>query len=438
VSYVDDRIGLAADWFGRNLVQHDDGYAGWGWSTDVPPNPQDTAEVVCALSRVNRPVPEATAVLALVRRDAVSHSTRGEWEFHAPVDAAWRLRALRCFGVAAADADLVACRNALLAAQDADTGGWSLADGVAAVSVTATTAAIRALVELSASDDEAARAALRGTTFLVSAMLAEDPRVDPNYAAAQIASLLAVPEIAGLGGTRVRRAHELATERVLSALDAGLGRLEEEQIRRGSVAQTWHHATLQLSVAALASSDDRWVFHPTFRRAFIELLDYQQLSPIHRDRGGFRTSREGFITSYATAQAVHALAQVRSQVGEWVNPARVFDMLCRREGVHHTDPQEVVPVGRAPMVMNSPAGAAFLAMGAASGSTIVTLALIFAGRSGEIASRALVSWGLTFVFLGIYGFAATRLNSIPKGKVGAVVFAAFTAIVFPVVAFLLA
>ncbi|MET9025834.1 hypothetical protein ABZW96_09425 [Nocardia sp. NPDC004168] len=438
MSYVDDRIGLAADWFGRNLVRHDDGYAGWGWSTDVPPNPQDTAEVVCALSRVNRPVPDSAAVLALVRRDVVPHSTRGEWEFHAPVDAAWRLRALRCFGIAVADADLVACRNALLTAQDPDTGGWSLADGISAVSVTATTAAIRALLELSASDDEAARAALRGTTFLVSAVLAGDPRVEPNYAAAQIASLLAVPEIAVLGGTRVRRAHELATERVLGGLDHDLGKLEEEQIRRGNVAQTWHHATLQLSVAALATSGDRWMFHPTFRSAFIELLDYQQLSPIHRDRGGFRTSREGFITSYASAQAVHALAQVRSQVGEWVNPATVFDLLCRREGVHHTDPQEVVPVGRAPMVMNSPAGAAFLAMGAASGSTIVSLALIFADRLGDIASRALVSWGTLFVFLGIYGFAATRLNSIPKAKVGAVVFAAFTAIVFPVVAFLLA
>ncbi|MGW4089274.1 hypothetical protein ACWEH3_05425 [Nocardia sp. NPDC004718] len=383
-------------------------------------------------------MPDSAAVLALVRRDVVPHSTRGEWEFHAPVDAAWRLRALRCFGIALADADLVACRDALLTAQDPDTGGWSLADGISAVSVTATTAAIRALLELSASDDEAARAALRGTTFLISAVLAGDPRVEPNYAAAQIASLLAVPEIAVLGGTRVRRAHELATERVLGGLDLDLGKLEEEQIRRGNVAQTWHHATLQLSVAALATSGDRWMFHPTFRSAFIELLDYQQLSPIHRDRGGFRTSREGFITSYASAQAVHALAQVRSQVGEWVNPATVFDLLCRREGVHHTDPQEVVPVGRAPMVMNSPAGAAFLAMGAASGSTIVSLALIFADRLGDVASRALVSWGTLFVFLGIYGFAATRLNSIPKAKVGAVVFAAFTAIVFPVVAFLLA
>ncbi|MEU2036145.1 hypothetical protein [Nocardia amamiensis] len=438
MSYVDDRIGLAADWFTRNLVQHEEGYAGWGWSTDVPPNPQDTAEVVCALSRVRRTVPESAAVLALVRRDVVGHSTRGEWEFHAPIDAAWRLRALRCFGVAAADADLVACRNALLATQDPDTGGWSLADGVAAVSVTATTAAIRALVEVAATEDEVARAALRGTAFLVSAVLDEDPRVEPNYAAAQIASLLAVPEIAVLGGNRVRRAKELATERVLGALEIGIGKLEEEPIRRGNVAQTWHHATLQLSVAALATSGDRWIFHPTFRRAFIELLDFQQLSPIHMDRGGFRTSREGFITSYATAQAIHALAQVRSEIGEWVNPARVFDMLCRDEGVHHTDPQEVVPVGRAPMVMNSPAGAAFLAMGAAAGFTIVTLALIFTTPLGEIASRALVAWGTVFVFLGIYGFAATRLNSLPKGKVGAVVFAAFTAVVFPVVAFLLA
>ncbi|MET8779936.1 hypothetical protein ABZV58_33530 [Nocardia sp. NPDC004654] len=438
MSYIDDRIALAADWFDRNLVRHDESYAGWGWSADVPPNPQDTAEVVCALKRVGRPVPESESVLALVRRDVVRHSNRGEWEFHAPVDAAWRLRALRCFEASAADGDVLACRNALLTAQDADTGGWALADGVAAVSVTATTAAIRALVELATDDDEAARAALRGTSFLVSAVLGDDPRVAPNYASAQIAGLLALPEITGLGGARVERAHRLASERVLDCLEVGIGTLEEEQIRRGDVAQTWHHATLQLSVAALATAGERLVFHPTFRRAFVQLLDFQQLSPIHRDRGGFRTSREGFITSYATAQAIHALAQVRSEVGEWVNPATVFDLLCERKGMHHTDPQEVVPMGKRPMVMNSPAGAAFFAMGSAAGITIVTLALLFSKPLGEIASRALVAWGTLFVFLGIYGFAATRLISLPKGKVAAVVFAAFTAIVFPVVAFLLA
>lgn len=435
MSYIDERIERAADWFRRHLMQDESGYAGWGWSTDVSPNPQDTAEVVCALRRVGSVVPEADAVLALVRRNIVRHSTRGDWSFHAPIDVAWRLRALRILDIPSGDADVRACRDSLLANQDPDTGGWVLGEGAAPVSVTATVAAILALREVA--DDGATTAPLRATIFLVRAVLDGDPRVDTLYAAAQIGSLLAVPEIAELGGTRVRKARAIVTERMLTALDSAPGKLEEEPIRRGQVAQTWHHATLQLSVAALATSGDRIVFHPTFRRAFVDLLDFQQLSPVHLDRGGFRTSREGFVTSFATAQAIHALAQVRSAVGERVNPARVFDMLCRRDGEHHTDPQTVVPLGTASMVMNSPAGAACMVAGGAAGATIITLALIFADPLGDVASRALVAWGIAFVFLGIYGFAATRLNTIPKGRVGAVVFAAFTAVVFPVVSFLL-
>ncbi|MFI5716597.1 hypothetical protein [Nocardia sp. NPDC051750] len=436
--YIDERIDRAADWFARSLVRIDGEHAGWGWSTDVPPNPQDSAEVLCALSRVGRPVPEEPLVLAMVRRDVVRHSNQDEWAFRAPIDAAWRLRALRCSGGAATDDHVIGCRDLLVATQDPDTGGWALADGVAPVSVTATAAAVRGLVSLAATDELAARTALRGTMFLVSAMLDGDAWVSPNYASAHIASLLAIPEIAALGGPRVRRAYELAADRVLECLETGLGKLEEEPIRRGSVTQTWHHATLPLSVAALATSGDRLIFHPTFRRAFAELLDYQQLSPIHADRGGFRTSSEGFITSYSTAHAIHALAQVRSEVGDWVNPATVFDMLCQRGGVHHTDPQEVVQLGKSRLVMNSPAGAAFLAVGASAGFTIVMLALLFARPLGELGSRALVAWGTFLVFLGIYGFAATRLTRLSKRRVAAVVFAAFTAIIFPVVAFLLA
>jgi hypothetical protein len=325
----------------------------------------------------------------------------------------------------------------LITAQDTDTSGWSLGDGATPISVTATAAAVRALVEVGPEDQRAARAARRGATFLVSAMLEGGPSVEPTYASAQIATLLAVPEIVVLGGERVRRARDLATDRVLGALASGMGKLEEESIRRGQVTQTWYHPTLQQSVAALTASGDKLIFHPTFREVFIELLDFQQLSPVHSDRGGFRTSREGLITSYATAQAVHALAQVRSRVGDWVNPARVFDMLCRREGFHHTDPQKIVPMGNSPIVMNSPAGAAFLALGFTAGMTIVTLALLFADPLGKVASRALVAWGILCVFLGIYGYAATRLHNVRKRRVGAVTFVAFTAVVFPVVTFLL-
>ncbi len=435
MSYVDDRIDRAADWFARHVVGNGAGYVGWGWSSDVPPNPQDSAEVVCALARIGHPIPDESTVLTLIRRGVVRHSSEVDWEFNAPVDAAWRLRALKCLG--GSRAELESCREILITAQDSETGGWPLGDSVTPISMTASVAAVRALTELGSEDERAARAARKGATFLVSAMLEGGPQVEPMYASAQIATLLAVPQITALGGDRVRRAKDLAVDRVLSLLPSNIGRLEEESIRRGQVTQTWYHATLQQSVSALTAGGDKLIFHPVFREAFIELLDFQQLSPVHSDRGGFRTSREGFITTYATAQAVHALADVRTLVGDRVNPARVFDMLCQREGGHHTDPQNVVPIGRSPIIMNSPAGAAFFALGSSAGVTIALLALLFAEELGKVGSRALVAWGVLCAFLGIYGFAATRLPRIGKRKVAAVTFAAFTAVVFPVVTFLL-
>lgn len=205
MSDFDDRIIRACDWLRRSIVRPDGGYAGWGWSGDVAPNPQDTAEVVCALSSARRPVPDATAVLAMMRRNSVAHYTQGEWVFQAPIDAAWRLRALRCLGEPLTAAEIIQSKDILLSEQDADTGGWQLSDGVAPISVTATTAAIRALVEFSDFDDATAQVTARGVSFLVDAVLEDDSRADSNHAAAHIAHLLGNPAIATLGGPRLER-----------------------------------------------------------------------------------------------------------------------------------------------------------------------------------------------------------------------------------------
>lgn len=233
----------------------------------------------------------------------------------------------------------------------------------------------------------------------------------------------------------------MTIDRIIAHLETSPGTLEEEQIHRGSVAQTWYHSTLQLSVAALATAGDRLIFHPTFRTALVQLLDFQQSSRSHRDHGGFRTSREGIITSYSTAQAVEALVQVQSDVRQWVNPATVFDMLCRESGAHHTDPQKIISTPTVPISMNSSAGAAVFAMGSAAGLTVILLALMFdkgpLEELGDVASRALVVWGSVLISFGIYCWAATVFTRLPTGRVGAFVFAAATTIAFPTVAFLL-
>lgn len=52
---LESRVDLAAEWLLANIT-HEESYSGWGWVADVPPNPQNTAEAVCALKAINREV----------------------------------------------------------------------------------------------------------------------------------------------------------------------------------------------------------------------------------------------------------------------------------------------------------------------------------------------------------------------------------------------
>jgi hypothetical protein len=47
VADLDRIVGEAARWLSSSIGQDGHGRAGWGWVPDVPPNPQNTAEVVC-------------------------------------------------------------------------------------------------------------------------------------------------------------------------------------------------------------------------------------------------------------------------------------------------------------------------------------------------------------------------------------------------------
>lgn len=78
---IQARIDLAHRWFLNAQASTEDA-AGWGWVPDVPPNPQNTAEVVCALAEAQLPVPQREAVERLVRTQMV-RSVRGNWLFRA-------------------------------------------------------------------------------------------------------------------------------------------------------------------------------------------------------------------------------------------------------------------------------------------------------------------------------------------------------------------
>uniref|UniRef100_UPI0024538886 hypothetical protein n=1 Tax=Nocardia carnea TaxID=37328 RepID=UPI0024538886 len=186
-----------------------------------------------------------------------------------------------------------------------------------------------------------------------------------------------------------------------------------------------------------APPHERAVFDPGVRRGLVELLELQETQERSAVCGGFRTSTGGFITSFATVQGLEAMLAVRRVVNERVNPAVIFDLICREQGAHPRDAQQVVGHRGRTVLMNSYAGGLTLAAAAPAGLTIALLAVFFAADLGVVASRALVVWGTFFVALGTYTGIATRLPSVPKGRTAAAVFAAYTAVILPVVTFLL-
>ncbi|WP_054814468.1 prenyltransferase/squalene oxidase repeat-containing protein [Nocardia arizonensis] len=437
MSSLDERIDDALRWMNRNQLSDGHGGAGWGWVPDVPPNPQNTAEVVCALAALGYEIPRSDEVSMLVRQAVVHRYEGHDWPFQAPIDLAWKLRALHCLGADQADPDAIACRQALISEQDQATGGWRMSSQAGPISITATATAIQALISPALTEENAAQSIVKATGFLVSATIDQDPRIEPLYACAHVAATLARPEIAALGGKRLERARNLVVGRLLDGLRRQEARIEEEAFRRGDVSDTWRHLTLHLAVGAVVAADQRTLFDPAVRQALAELLDLQETAQRHAHRGGFRTSASGFVTSYATTQALETMASIRGLLNESINPAKVFDLVCRADGVHHADAQQLLSARGRPMVMNSHAGAALLAVGGPAGLTIALLAVRFADDLGKIGSRALVVWGVLFIATGTFASVSTRLPTVPNGRIAAAVFAAYTAVVLPVVTFLL-
>ncbi|SUA45105.1 Uncharacterised protein [Nocardia africana] len=129
---------------------------------------------------------------------------------------------------------------------------------------------------------------------------------------------------------------------------------------------------------------------------------------------------------------------MRPAINERVNPAKVYDEICRVDGAHRTDPQAIATLGRHRMLMNSTAGQASLVLAVSAGATVFALAVGFHTVFGTVGSRALVVWGTVLVAVGAYCGLATRFPRLPKRRVASAVFAAFTALVMPVVTYLLA
>jgi hypothetical protein len=434
VSDIQHRIDLTVGWLINHVADGPEGTRGWGWVPDVPANPQNTAEVVCVLAELDRQLLDLRPAERLIRSNHVMRSTGSSWRFEEVIDTAWRLRALRSLGQD--DDDVRMATDLLLTRQDLG-GGWRMGAAAGSVSTTATRTALLALAAdpcPAAGLKEAMRA---GVQMLVSYAL-DAPRTAGNlYSFAQIADILSRPELRELGAPRADRAHDICLRRIREALMRQDLPVEEEIFIRAGFKDTWRHTSLTLGLTALARSDINSVFLPEFRRGMAHFLDLQETEPDCFHLGGFRTSTEGFVTSYATTQALEMLRLVADSVLQRVNPARAFDYICSTDGAHHSDPRDLLSFSHYRVTMNSTAGGLTLLLCVSSGATILTLALELRNHMPAAEGRALVIWGVALLSFGGYVYAALRLPRTANKVVAAVSFSFFTALALPIVTYLL-
>ena len=259
--------------------------------------------------------------------------------------------------------DLRACVCALVEAREPSSGGWRLAGRRGPISATATTAAVESLLDLDLSGIDLVTVRRTAVATLIRSVLEDDELASPLHAAAKIAHLLASESIVELGGVRIEKARGRALRRVLDCLERRYFAIEEEVFRRGDVTDIWRHTILPMSLRAIAVAAPDRIFDPSFRVGLVALLNLQETGSTNVNRGGFRTSQEGFVTSYATTQSLEVFRHVKSALDERANPARTFDFLCRIEGTHHSDPQDLITIRRRTVTMNSWAALILLAIG---------------------------------------------------------------------------
>jgi len=426
------RIGAATDWLYRNQLREGHRGAGWGWLPDVPPNAVSTAEVVCALELSGREIPWAQRVSEMLRTPAMDDGER-----IAPIDVSWRLRALRDLGNDAADPDVVSLRESLLTAQDPDTGGWPMSSRSGPVSIMTTANAITALERAAESDAGVAQAVLWGLGCLVAAILEHEPQHRPLYESAYVAAALTRPEIAAVGGERLVHARELAVCRLLTALRRGDIAVAEETFVQDGAADNWRHLTLHAALSAVLAADDRSSTDPAVSQALTNLLDLQETDRMHSQYGGFRTSPDGYVTTSATAQALTAMTLALQASNE--TPTRTWIPVLQDHSrtAHLAEPRRLVAAGGRAIVMNGHAGTVLWFCGVAAGLTITVMAILLSGDLGRIGSRTLAAWGMLFVALGTYAGIATRLPRLPRGHIATAVFGTYTAVILPLIQFLL-
>lgn len=402
------------------------------------PNPQNTAEVVCALLDARKEVPHLSDVVALLQQDEVFHPRKDrKWSFANNIDIAWRLQALlrlRDLHGAVVDDATIDRLAKMLQERQATDGSWAFSESGLG-SVVATALAVEALSMFRDGSADRQQCVTQGLDWL-HAYVRDASISEGVFALSRALRTLSLNEVLPGQGAASGRLLRRRADHILNHMkETELG-IEEEIFQRGNVQDCWRHLSLPMALEALVRVAPRFAFEPAFRRSLIRLMELQE--PRGPSHGGVRTSPEGFVTSYATSLYVSTLAVIQKELNHGVSGAATFDFICQNAGLHHTDAHEIGEIGDSTILANSTATQWFFWTTALLSLSLLLVSLprvsgISLGVRKLLTLEALL--GLSVSIIGVY---KGHHVDAPLLKVAVVVFSTMTGVALPLVVWVIA
>lgn len=195
---------------------------------------------------------------------------------------------------------------------------------------------------------------------------------------------------------------------------------------------TYHSA---LTLHAIATATPSAVSDPAFRERFQALCELQEMDGVNM--GGFCNTHRGQVTSYATVNAVLAIAAVEKAFQTTLSPGQLMELAFAREGAHHSDSQRLFRIGRWGLMINS--RAALAAAVITTLAAVTAIGPLWASDSGLTTDERRLIFSADFYLLTLswYGYVACRLRRISRANLASTFLTAATAVLFPIVSLLI-
>lgn len=191
---------------------------------------------------------------------------------------------------------------------------------------------------------------------------------------------------------------------------------------RGGRIARWRHVSLALVLDACLAADPSLWRRPEVRNGLREMEALQEAS------GGYRNSRDGFVTTYTTAAAIGVLVRLQHAVDVDVTPVDLLDLHAYYAGASKHDPQKLIAVRARQVIMNSDA-TALLAATTTTGCGLGAFAVAVEGWARRLAVMSLV-----FLVATCWTPYLQTLGPPPsRARIAALSFAAVTAVIVPLV-----